>query len=97
MAVSSFNEKKVLQDCVRVFKEVMSLYDKQISEAMVLIKSTSPVEAARARAEQMISDVKVKHLQDALAHAEDDTKHDEPKYVTTTDGRKFDVKDLEVF
>jgi hypothetical protein len=92
----SSRERKMCRDTMQVLGSALLTYERQMHEAMLLIKASSPSEAVKAQHEERSLDLKVKYLQDALAKAEVDTKPVEPTFVTTTDGRKFDLRDLEV-
>ena len=92
----SSRERKMCRDTMQVMGSALLVYERQMHEAMLLIKASTPTEAVKAQHEERSLDLKVKYLQDALAKAEVDTKPVEPTFVTTTDGRKFDIRDLEV-
>lgn len=95
--VTTKRERKTCRETMQMMGEMILGYERQLNQAMLLIKATNPIEALKAESDKKTFDLKVKYLEDALAQAKDDMKKDEPKFVMTTDGRKFDVKDLEVF
>lgn len=90
-------ERKLCRDTMQMMGDMILGYERQLHNAMVLIKATNPTEALKADSDKKSFDLKIKYLEDALAQAKDDLKKNEPKFVTTADGRKFDVKELEVF
>lgn len=89
-------ERRMCRETMQIMGNAILGYERQMHEAMLLIKASTPGEAIKAQHEEKTMDLKVKYLQDALAKAEVDAKPPEPKFVTTTDGRKFDLRDLEV-
>jgi hypothetical protein len=92
----SRRERKLCRDTMQLMGEMILGYEKQLHNAMLLIKTTTAEEFTKAKADEGNFTLKVKYLEDALAQNTVDKKPEEPKFVTTTDGRKFDIKELEV-